>query len=81
MDTDTLLRLARMYAAHRKLKLSTLATYAVNDGKFFKSLAAGGGCTLRRAARAVEYFNQNWPADLEWPRDITRPAKPKKEAP
>lgn len=80
MNTSTLLSLASLYAAHRGLKLSTVATYAAKDGKFFKSLSDGAGCTLSKAARVVDYFDQNWPSDLEWPKAVVRPSQQKRRA-
>ena len=79
MDTITLVKLAQTFADHRGRKLSTVSTYAAGDGKFFKSISGTAGCTLERAARIVDWFSENWPDDLEWPRDIPRPRK-KKEA-
>lgn len=80
MDTETMVRMANAYSAHVGLKLSTVSSYAANDGKFFASLSDGAGCTLRRSAKILCWFSDNWPADLEWPRDIDRPKPSKKEA-
>lgn len=80
MNTETLVALGEAYAAHRGLTLSTVSTYAATDGKFFPELKKGAGCTLRRAARVLAWFDANWPADLEWPRDIPRPAKSRRVA-
>lgn len=80
MNTETLVTLAETYAEHRGLALSTVSTYAATDGKFFPELKKGASCTLRRAHRVLSWFGANWPADLEWPRDIPRPTKGKKEA-
>lgn len=80
MDSIKLVTIAQIYASHRGLALSTVSTYAAQDGKFFGSLRDGAGCTLRRAARVLDWFSANWPTDLEWPRDIPRPAKGKREA-
>ena len=79
MNTETLVALAEIYAAHRGLKLSTVSTYAATDGKFFPELKRGAGCTLRRAARVLDWFSANWPDDLEWPRAIPRPDPRKKK--
>ncbi|MDT8856467.1 hypothetical protein RNZ50_15845 [Paracoccaceae bacterium Fryx2] len=79
MTTQNILSVAQAYAHHSGLKLSTVGAYAVNDGKFFVRLLGGGGCTLKTAARVMAWFSDNWPSDLEWPRDIPRP-KPRKEA-
>lgn len=80
MNTETLLNLAESYAAHRGLTLSTVSTYAATDGKFFPQLKSGASCTLRRAARVLAWFSENWPADLEWPHDIARPTKTRRIA-
>jgi hypothetical protein len=71
---------AKSYADHSGLKLSTVAAYAVNDGKFFDRIAKGGSCTLRTAHRLVGFLSENWPADLAWPTDIPRPPKSKDAA-
>lgn len=73
MKPIQLLSLARAYADHTGLAISTLATYAQKDGKFFDRLEKGGDCTSRVGSRVVDWFLDNWPADLEWPRDIPRP--------
>ena len=80
MKSIDLVNLAALYAAHVGLTVSTVATYAQRDGKFFARLAEGGGCTLRVAERNLRWFSDNWPNDLEWPRDIVRPPKGKREA-
>ena len=79
MNTLCLTTLAKLYASHLGLKLSTVATYAAKDGKFFKSLEDGAGCTLGKAQRVIDYFDLHWPADLQWPREVPRPRSPKKK--
>ena len=80
MNTETLVTLAKAYAAHSGKTLSTVSTYAAGDGKFFPRLQGGAGCTLKRANRIIRWFSDGWPADLEWPRDIPRPTKSKEAA-
>lgn len=75
MDTKTLVNLAEDYAGHNGLKLSTVSTYAANDGKFFGRLKDGAGCTLRKASALLAWFSDHWPEDLEWPRHIPRPPR------
>ncbi|WP_457650973.1 hypothetical protein [Profundibacter sp.] len=76
MDTNTILNLARAYCDHHGYALSTVATYSVGDGKFFKRLAEGGNCTLRIASRLLQWFSDNWDDDaIEWPEGIPRPPK------
>ena len=73
METLTLVRLAEAYAEHCSLTLSTGSPYARNDGKFFDKLKAGAGGTLKTASAVVQWFSDNWPDDLAWPKDIVRP--------
>lgn len=75
-----LVTLAQIYAGHVGLAVSTVATYAQRDGKFFSRLEAGGDCTSRVSNRVCTWFVDHWPADLTWPSDIPRPPKSKKEA-
>ena len=80
METLTLVRLAEAYAEHLQLALSTVSTYAVNDGKRLPHLKNGGGCTVKTASIFMQWFADNWPDDLAWPKDIARPAKSKRAA-
>jgi hypothetical protein len=80
MNAASLVRIASIYAAHKGLKLSTVAAYAVNDGKVLKKLADGGSCTIATGEKLLRYFEANWPADLDWPRDIQRPSATKERA-
>lgn len=81
MSTDALIKLANMYTAHTGLKLSTVSSYASNDGKWLPRLKRGeAGCTVKRMNRVIRWFACNWPVDLEWPRDIPRPDKTKEAA-
>ncbi len=75
---DTIFRLARLYAAHRQIALSTVGREVMGHGHFFERLKAGR-VTLRRVEAAPGQFSDHWPADLPWPTDIPRPA-PRKDA-
>lgn len=80
MDKRQLVKLGEAYAAHVGLTLSTVSTYAANDGKWLAGLKGDTSCTLRKAATVIRWFDENWPADLAWPADIDRPSNPSKEA-
>ncbi len=81
MNTNQIITLAEVYCAYTDLQLSTVSTYAANDGKWLGRLGADkAGCTLRRAHRVIAWFSTNWPDDLAWPRDIPRPPKTKEAA-
>lgn len=80
MTVENLILLATTYGQHRGLAVSTVATYAALDGKFFKRLSEGAGCTLAKADRVTAWFDGNWPTDLDWPVDVPRPsALPKRK--
>lgn len=79
MTHEQIEHLAEAIAARRGWTISTVATYAVNDGKLFTRLAAGGSCTVTTANRFVEWCSEHWPDDLPWPADIPRPQLRKAE--
>jgi hypothetical protein len=70
-----LLTLAEALAAHHGVKHFTISMRALGKGDFFQKLMKpGADCRTRTAARLFDWFDANWPADLEWPRDIPRPS-------
>lgn len=74
VSEDDILELAKRWIAHKGQKQSTISTYAAGDGKLFAHLESGGGCTLKRGRTIVTWFDNNWPADLEWPTGVQRPS-------
>lgn len=80
VTADQLIELARAFASHRGLSLSTVSTYAANDGKFFGRLANGSGCTVKRAATLLTWFDHNWDRDLAWPESVPRPSTKTEDA-
>ncbi|HAW49198.1 MAG TPA: hypothetical protein DCX34_18525 [Roseovarius sp.] len=77
MTKEQLLKLAKTYASHAGLALSTVSTYAADAGGFFKGLEGEASCTIRKMDRVVKWFDRHWPEDLEWPSDIPRPSRTK----
>ena len=71
--------MAERYARHHGLALSTVGRLAGGHGHFFERVA-DGRVTIRRVGRAVQWFSDCWPAELEWPEELQRPA-PGPEAP
>jgi hypothetical protein len=60
--------------AHTGVKESTLSSYAMNDGKRLSAIREkGADITSRRAERVMNWFSENWPIDLQWPKDVERP--------
>lgn len=74
MNAESIMMLCEVYAAERKLTLSTVSTYAAAAGDFYARLKRGHDLTTRRAARVVQWFSDNWPEGVDWPGDIPRPA-------
>ena len=69
-----LLELSDLYGQHANLSHWRVSFLATGNGQFFRGLKEGCSCTLKTASKVVAWFSDNWPADLEWPRDIARPS-------
>lgn len=77
---DALITLAELLAAHHGVTHFAISMRVLGKGDFFKKLKDGGDCRTATAARVLAFFGANWPADLEWPRDIPRPSKSREAA-
>lgn len=80
MEPKHLATIAETYAKHIGRGLYTVANRAGVHSRTFTQLRDGRGCHVDTYRRAMDWFAGNWPADLEWPRDIPRPPKAKKGA-
>lgn len=77
----SLITLAEALAAHQGVTHFAISMRALGKGDFFKNMIErGADCRTQTASRLFAWFSENWPVDLQWPRDIPRPSKPKKEA-
>lgn len=72
-STHQIVRLAKLYAAHRNLSHWRVSFLMRGNGKFIKNLESGHTCTLKTHEKCLTWASENWPADLEWPGDIPRP--------
>lgn len=72
--TAHLLILARSYADFLGKPLSTVSSRVFDDGKKLDAIAAGADLYSGRLNRAIQWFSDNWPADLDWPEGVMRPA-------
>jgi|HubBroStandDraft_4_1064222.scaffolds.fasta_scaffold345688_2 hypothetical protein len=59
-----LLKAAYLFCETTGKKLSTAGAMAANDGKFFKSLINGAGCTMDRYLRVSKWLKENTPKEL-----------------
>lgn len=71
--SEQLVQLAETYARHKGVSLSRVSTIIRNDGKFFDSLKAGGDCKMRTFFETLGWFSSNWPRELRWPVNVSRP--------
>lgn len=69
-----LLALAEAYGAATGRSLSRVATLCANHGHFFVRIQAGGGFSIDRFDRIVQWFADNWPSGTDWPAGVVRPA-------
>ena len=76
-----LITLAEALAAHLGVTHFAISMRALGKGDFFKNMIEkGADCRTQTAARLLAWFDANWPEDLQWPTDIPRPPRSKKEA-
>ncbi len=69
-----LVALCDLFAASTGRSISTVSRYATGSGETIARLRRGHAITTRRAERALRFLSDNWPAPVEWPADIPRPA-------
>jgi len=70
---DQLVVLARAYVAATGVALSTVSLRAVpGNDRFFGGLIAGRDCSARNAERAGNWFDENWPDTVPWPKEVPR---------
>lgn len=68
-----ILALATRYSAATGKAETTVAKHAAGQAYVFKRLRDGCDITIRRAESIIQWFSDNWPADLLWPAHIPRP--------
>ena len=80
METNHLTLLAATLAAHVGRSETTVAGWCGVHKRLFTRLSTGKGCRVDTYNKALVAFSDLWPADLEWPRDIARPAAKRRVA-
>lgn len=80
VDLSHLISLAEVLAAFINRSEATISNKCAGHARFFSRLRSGFGCSVTSFNSTKQWFSNNWPADLEWPSDITRPKPTKKEA-
>jgi len=74
MDTRNIIYLADIYCQKSNRRETYTGMLCARDSRFFRRLRDGGGCTVKTYQRVLQWFSDNWPADLPWPVEISRPA-------
>ena len=75
MEYKTLIRLVETMAAFINRSEATLSNNIVGHARFFQRLRGGKGCSVKSFNIVLEWFDANWPDDLDWPEDIERPSQ------
>ena len=78
--TDHLITLADAYGAHENVSHWAVSMRLTGKGDLIDRLRKGGDVRTGTYEELMGKFSGLWPADLEWPRDIPRPAKSKDAA-
>ena len=73
-DAWDTVRLATAYRTMNPVSESRLGQLAAGNPIFYARLRDGGSCTIRLYGRVLQWFSDHWPAHLEWPSDVPRPA-------
>lgn len=71
--TEQILIVADRYRLARDLSRSRVSTLIFNDGKKLDLIAKGAGLTTDKFEDTMQWFSNNWPADVNWPLGIARP--------
>jgi len=70
---EQLLIVADCFAEASGIGRKRVSTLVLNGGGKLDAIAQGRDLTTGSFERAMQWFSQHWPADLEWPADIDRP--------
>ena len=71
---QAVLTLFTLYCGRTGKSAARVSTLIWNHGGRQKRIQEGGDLTTRSYERACQWFSDRWPADLDWPEDIPRPA-------
>lgn len=73
MTETHLILLVERFAPHVGRSEATVSNQCVGHARLFLRLRNGCGMTTRTYHKAVLWFSENWPSDLEWPAGVERP--------
>jgi hypothetical protein len=76
MDHRTaIIHLSQSLSAHLNKSHWAISMRIFRKGDFFRKLEAGADCQIGTALKALQWFADNWPEDLDWPKGVYRPEK------
>ena len=73
-----LLSIADIYKQSKNITDSTISNYVFGNGVMMARLRSGADITTKRQQKAIQWFADNWPSNLQWPSHLA--AKPKTKA-
>ena len=71
--TEQLSIVAQAYTKATGKSLARISTLIFNGGGRLDTIIGGGDLNTRSFEKAMGWFSDNWPADMEWPSHIPRP--------
>jgi len=70
---ESLLLVARVYAAATGMKLHSVSWKVFQDSSKLDAVVKGADLVTRRYEAAMAWFALNWPDHVAWPDDVRRP--------
>lgn len=71
---SNLRRCAEIYAGVREISIPTLGRLAAGDWRFFERVEDDEKTfTARKYDEVIGWFSENWPDEVDWPSDVSRP--------
>ncbi len=74
---NSLLRLCEQLSRFENVTHWAISMRCFGKGDYFDRLMRGSHPRTDTYERALQWFSDHWPEDLEWPRDIQRPVQKK----
>lgn len=72
--TQQIVRLAETMMAHERVTHWAISRRIGANGDFVDRMMRGKDCQTGTYISIIKRFDEIWPDDLEWPRDIPRPS-------
>ncbi|WP_421358165.1 hypothetical protein [Agrobacterium rosae] len=70
---DQLILVFETYCRATDRSESRISTQVLSGGKRLQQIREGGDIGTVGFEKAMQWFSNQWPADLDWPSDVIRP--------